>query len=121
MRDPERDMSRPYDVLQQQAHVADVAQPLFRISLQAAHEQRTHLSGQARQIRLIANHLSENFSHIFALEQMLAREQFVQHNAKGPDVGTLIDRLFPARLLRRHVGGGAKNHAGLRHAYREGG
>ena len=43
-------------------------------------------------------------------------EHFVENHAEGPDVGTLIDRLT-AGLLGRHVGGGAEDDAGLRHAH----
>ena len=48
-----------------------------------------------------------------AVERAPAGEHLVEHAAERPDVGAPIDGL-PARLLRRHVGGRAENHAQLR-------
>jgi hypothetical protein len=41
-----------------------------------------------------------------------ASEHLVEDQPKRPDVRALVDRLAP-RLLRRHVGGRAENHAAL--------
>ena len=51
--------------------------------------------------------------HRLAVEEPLAGEHLEEHDAEGPDVGALVDRLA-ARLLGRHVGGRAEDHARLR-------
>ena len=46
----------------------------------------------------------------------MAGQHFVQHTAKCPDVGALVDRL-PSRLLRTHVGRRAEDGPFLRAAH----
>ena len=60
---------------------------------------------------------SKRFRDRVACEQACPGQHLVEHHAKRPDVRALVDRL-PARLLRRHVGGRAENHARLRHGRR---
>ena len=59
-------------------------------------------------------HIRHRLRDVFALKGACARQHFVQHAAKSPDVTALICGLSP-RLLRRHVRCGAENHAHLRH------
>ena len=50
---------------------------------------------------------------VVARERAAAGEHLVEHDAEGPDVGALVDGLA-ARLLGRHVGRRAEDHAHLR-------
>ena len=75
--------------------IADIPQPLLRIFLQAPLQQRPHLRRHAAQIRLLHDHRRQRVADVFALEQPLAREQFVQHHAEGPDVGALVAPALP--------------------------
>ena len=52
----------------------------------------------------------EDLGDVFAAEGLLAGEHLVDHAAKRPDVGPLVDRP-PARLLRTHVRRRPENHA----------
>ncbi len=58
----------------------------------------------------MCEHRGEHIAYRFALEQPPAGKHLEEHHAEGPDVGTLVDG-FGSRLLGRHVGGGAENHA----------
>jgi hypothetical protein len=49
---------------------------------------------------------------------LLACQHLPEHDAESPDIGTLVHRLA-ARLLGRHVGGGAEQQACLRAGVRE--
>ena len=65
------------------------------------------------QIRSAFDNRRKNFSHILALKGCLTRQHLIQHTAKCPNVGSLIDRLSPC-LLRRHICRRAENHSLLR-------
>ena len=72
---------------------------------------------QLRQVGLAREDQTERLGDRLAVEQPRAGEHLVEHDAEGPDVGALVDGLA-ARLLGRHVGGGAEDHAGRRHGGR---
>ena len=78
---------------------------------------RRRLDGQPRPVGLALDDGAEDVGERLALEGRAAGEHLVEHAAERPDVGAAIHRL-PARLLRRHVGGGAEDDAGLRHGRR---
>ena len=67
---------------------------------------------QARPVDLVLEHVGEHVGDQLAGEEPGAGEHLEQHDAERPDVGTPVDRLA-ARLLGRHVGGGAEDHADL--------
>ena len=100
-------------VIQQLPDVADVAQSPSWILLQAALEQSPHVRRHAVPARLGLDHRRQDRRHVLAVERASARQHLVEHDAERPDVGALVDRLA-ARLLGRHVGGRAENHAHLR-------
>lgn len=68
--------------------------------------------GQGVPIGFGLDHRREDVRCGFAAEGQLAGEHFVEHTAKRPNIGALIDG-FALGLLGRHVGGGAQDHAGL--------
>ncbi len=100
---------------QNHPRLADVAQPNARVLLQAAAEQASHVSrkpgGELRPVGLALDDPRQDVRQRLALDDAPTRQALVEHAAEGPDVGTAVDRLAP-RLLRRHVGGGAQDHAG---------
>jgi hypothetical protein len=108
-------------VAQRDARFADVAQALLRIALEAARQQLAHArrrgGRQRREIDRLGEDGRDDVADGFAVEEPAAREHFVEDNAERPDVRAPVDGLA-ARLLGRHVGGGAENHAGLRHGGR---
>ncbi len=61
--------------------------------------------------RFLADHRHNRVGHIVAGKGSRAGQHLEQHAPEGPDVGTLVDR-FAARLLGRHVRGGAQNARG---------
>ena len=63
------------------------------------------------EVGLAGQHRREHVAHRLAVEEPAAGEHLVEHDAEGPDVGATIRRPA-ARLLRRHVGGGAEDEAG---------
>ena len=83
-------------------------------SRQRSSRRRTRTRGlgrQCRPLRLAGQDRGEHVAHRFAVEELAAGQHLEEHDAEGPDVGAPIDRLA-ARLLRRHVGGGAEDQAG---------
>ena len=91
-------------------------EPPLAILLQAAPQQaanRGRRVAAARPVRLALEHAA-SVSDTSSPSNARRREHFVEHAAERPDVGALVDRLA-ARLLRRHVGGRAEDHARLRH------
>jgi len=105
-----------------EARLADVPQALSRIPVEAAFEQRAHArgrgGGQLTPGDLAREHGGEDVGDRLAGEEPPARQHLVQHHAESPDVGAPVHGL-PARLLRRHVGGGAKDDAGARARVRQ--
>ena len=105
------------DLLQHDARIGDVVQAVLRIALEAAAQEladrRRRLRGQPRKIDLRLEHSGEGLGDAVAAEQRAAGEHLVEHYAERPDVRPLVDRLS-LRLLRRHVGRRAENHAQLR-------
>src|ERR1700722_14507315 len=62
----------------------------------------------SRKIRLqrrrwVVNDFEENGSYIFAIEGKRIRQQLIQHNPDGKDVGTRIDIGLVLDLLGRHI------------------
>ena len=100
-------------------HVTDVAQSPLRILLETARQQPPDRRGCRRRQRgpigFARDDGGDDVGDGLAGERAAAREHFVEHDAERPDVRALVDRL-PARLLRRHVGRGAEDHAQLRGA-----
>ncbi len=85
---------------------------------QAAPHQPRDLRRQAERRRgeirrLLAQDGGEGVGRGLALEGALAGQQLVDHGAEGEDVGAGVGRQ-PARLLGRHVAGGAEERAGER-------
>ena len=69
------------------------------------------VGGQRRPVRLARQHRGQHVAHRLAAEKAPPRQHLEEHDAERPDVGALVHRLA-ARLLRRHVGGGAEDEAG---------
>ena len=99
--------------VQKQADVADVAQALARILLETVLEEWPYTGRHAVQVRFVLDDVRKDVSHLVALEQLPAREHFVEDHAECPDVGAAIDRLA-SRLLGTHIGGRAEHDAGAR-------
>ena len=101
-------------LLELEADVADVAVAPLRVLLHAAAQHlasaRRHAGRQCAPIRLARHHGGDHVGDGVAAESLSPREHLVQQAAERPDVGTPVDRLA-ACLLRRHVGGGAEDHA----------
>jgi hypothetical protein len=72
-----------------------------------------HPPRDSAEVGLVFDHGGEGFGHVLALKKPLAGEHFVEHDAESPDVDALVDN-FAARLLRRHIGGGAEDDAHAR-------
>ena len=51
------------------------------------------LAGNVAKIDVLAEHGDEQIGDVLALERPPAGEHFVEHDAKRPDVGALVDRL----------------------------
>jgi hypothetical protein len=85
--------------LEDQAHGGHVGNALFRVLLQATPE---------------VDDGRERVREILARKRAHARQHLEQHRAKRPDVRAFIHH-SAARLLGRHVCGGAEDHARLRH------
>jgi hypothetical protein len=104
-------------VLQLQAGVTDVAQPLPPVTLEAepqhVRHQRRGARGQAREVRVLVQHGADGVGGGLADERSFAGEQLVEHDAERPDVGALVDG-SAAGLLRRHVGRRTEDHPGNR-------
>src|SRR5438874_1705362 len=90
------------------SNITGVFEALFGILLQAAAQQDANalrrLGGQSLPVRLAFQDCSKNLGGAFSIEGLLASEQFIEHAAERPNVGTLVDR-FAASLLGGHVGG----------------
>ena len=101
--------------LEQQPRLADVAQALPGIAVEAAGDQAADRGGcrrgQGGPVGLPREHGRQHVGDRLAAEQPLAREHLVEKGAEGPDVRALVDRLA-AGLLGRHVGRGAEDEAG---------
>ena len=76
--------------------------------------------GQRRPVELARQDRREHVRHRLAVEEPLAGEHLEEHDAEGPDVGALVDGPA-ARLLGRHVGGGAEDEPGRGAGVGEGG
>ena len=74
---------------------------------------------QRREVGRVLEDAGEDVRHGLAVEEPPAGEHLVEHDAERPDVGAAVDG-GAGRLLRRHVGRGAEDHAHLR-AVRRGG
>ena len=110
-------------LLEIEAHVGNRTQALLRVLLEAAAEharnRRGHIRRQPLPPGFVLQHARQRLRHIVPLERPRAREHLVENDPEGPDIGASIHRLA-ARLLGRHVGGGAEHHAELRRVRREG-
>jgi len=99
-------------VVNNQVPVGDPLRPHFRIFFQAPTQQPADLLRYAIEIRLFVNHRAQQFRGAIAWEGTLAGQHFVEHRAKGPDIGSAVD-IFSPSLFRRHVCRRAQNHTGL--------
>ena len=103
-------------VAERDPRLADVAQALLRVALQAAVQQapdsRRGRGGQGAPVDVLPHHRGEDVRDRLALEQLAAGQHLEEDGAESPNVGAFVDGL-PARLLRRHVGCGAEQEAGL--------
>jgi len=111
--------------IQQNASFADIAEAQLGVLAQAALDESAHarrrILRERVEIGLAADDRGERIGdRLAAAEEHGAGEHLVEDDAEGPDIGAAIDGLA-ARLLRRHVGRGAENHARLGHGQREGG
>ena len=88
--------------------------------MQALRQQAMDAGRRIAQIGFVANHLGQHLAGILASEQPLSGNEFVQHHAERKDVRALVGGLAP-RLFGRHIGRGAQDHSGFRHADGEGG
>ena len=119
---------REYDgfkrAVERQAHIANVAHTLLRVLPQAQAERLTDAGrdrgGQHLPLGFQADDRAKYFGHVLAIERAVPRQHLEEHRAERPDVGALVHDLA-ARLLRRHVRGGAEDHPGLRHCWRRDG
>ena len=105
--------------LEREAHVADVAEraasdPSAGTRCSSATQRRRDVAAAALQSGSLRTTARERVGDVVAGERARARQHLVEHGAERPDVGALVDGLAP-RLLGRHVGGGAEDHARLRH------
>ena len=62
---------------------------------------------EGRPVGLALENLSNRVGHRLAGKRDASGQHLVEHAAERPDVGAFVDR-FPARLLRAHVGRGAR-------------
>ena len=105
------------------ARLADVAQALLRVALQAALEQgpepRRRSRGQLRPVGFAHQNRRERVAHGLAGEEPLTCQHLEDDDAKGPDVRTLVDAPA-ARLLGGHVPRGAEDEPCVGHLARHG-
>jgi hypothetical protein len=107
--------------LEHDRRIADVAQPLPAVALEAALQQTPdtcrRARGQQRPVDLLPQHRGERVAHRLASEQLSSRQHLEQHDAERPDVRAFVDRPA-ARLFRRHVRRRPENHPQFRRVYR---
>ena len=110
-----RSFRRPHlgRAVEQQIHVADVAQSLLRIFLETALDQWPHPRRDGVPRRLGGQDRGDRVGGGGAVERTAAAHHFIDHRAEGPDVGALVDGLA-SRLFRRHVSRGADDRARAR-------
>ena len=100
-----------------EACVADRAQAspgiLFEAASQQTCQRRREIRGQRFPPRLVLQHARQRGRDVVAFEAYGRRSTSRTARTKRPDVRASIDRLA-ARLLRRHVRGGADDHPELR-------
>ena len=96
--------------------LADIAEPLLRIALEAAFDQLAIARGQVlRQqvpVDVLPKHGGESVARRLALEESRAAQHLKHHHAEGPDVGPLVDGLA-SRLFRAHVRRGPEDDPGF--------
>jgi hypothetical protein len=100
-------------------HVADVAQALLGIPLEAGFEERLDWMRDRGPVGLFGQYSGERVGDGVGGEELTAREHLVHDDAEGPNVGAFVHDLATS-VLRAHVGGGAKDHTGTRHGHTEG-
>jgi hypothetical protein len=113
---------RLFLLIDHDARLADVPQPLARVLDQVACDQPSDAAAYWPAVgsgREHPHHGCQRVRHTLApAEEMLSGQHLVKHHAKGPDIGPLID-LFPAGPFRRHIRCGSQNHPRLRHRERQ--
>src|SRR6187200_91203 len=72
---------------------ADVAEPFAWVFFEAAFDQSSRRRGYVIPPRLGLDHGGDDRGRIVAAERAPAGQHFVEHRAKRPDVGALVDRL----------------------------
>ena len=102
-------------LVERDARVGDVVQPVLRIAFEAAGEQPAQLPGKRRGQRLpvdlLPQHGREHVADGLAGEELPPGQHLVEEDAEGPDVRTLVDGPS-ASLLGGHVGRGAQDEPG---------
>jgi hypothetical protein len=92
-----------------------MASPMSRSRRRGSFSRQRFKSGRLRrhpgEVRLIADHRGQDVRDCGSLEQALAGQHLVQHDAEGPYIGALVYGLA-ARLLRRHVAGCSEDDTG---------
>jgi hypothetical protein len=104
-------------LLELQSGIADRTETSPRILLetpaQESRDRRRQVCGQLVPSRIVFQHTCQRDRDVIAVECAAAGQHLVEDDAEGPDIGAAIDDLA-ARLLGRHVCGGAKDDAHLR-------
>ena len=104
-------------VLQEDSRLADIAQPLPRIPVEAPPQELTHRRrrniGQPPVVHIGRQDRNHHLREAVARERTSPGQQLVEDGPERPDVRAPIQHLS-LRLLRAHVGGRAQDHARFR-------
>ena len=99
-------------------HVADPQLPiLLQAALDERHDVRRDVGWKRRPLRRRLHDGGNRVGDALAFERAAAREHLVEHRAERPHIGALVDGAA-ARLLGRHVSGGAEDDADAGHGAR---
>jgi hypothetical protein len=111
-----RPLRRHECVVKLETRIHDIVQALPRIFLETPLQQPPDtvrdIAWKRVPVRLLREYRGEHIGHGRARENAPSRQQLEQNASESPDVGAAVD-CKPFGLLRRHVGGGSENDAGL--------